>query len=233
MGMLETSSSTAYLTSGSNGRHARTVTRPSCRRHVPTSSPFTRSAPGHTDLGHNSDRNRGCGTSNPRSADARNGSPAGSKRTVSTGAALSNRERSVRRPHRFRPSTSTSISSFSSERNVCCASESSPRVDEPKDPAHPPDHQANSLAVESPTDRGDHTLTNPGSFQADGETSLTRAWSAKTADRGALSWSPANAASASRPCGRRRCRYVARCRNASTFSRVIEERAIVDSKRTE
>src|SRR5256885_3380353 len=153
MGMLETSSSTASVTSGSNGRHARTVTRPSCRRQVPTSSPFTRSAPGHTDLGHNSDRNRGCGTSNPRSADARNGSPDGSKRTVSTGAALSNRERSVRRAHRFRPSTSTSISSFSRERNVCCASESSPLVDEPKDPTHPPDHQANSSVVEGPTDR--------------------------------------------------------------------------------
>jgi hypothetical protein len=124
--MPETSTLTASLTSGSSCRHARTVTRPTCRRQVPTSSQFTMSAPGHTDLGHNSARNRGCGTSNARS---------------------------VRRAHRFRPSSSTSVSSFSRERNVCCASESSPRVAEPKDPAHPPDHQANSLGVEGPTDR--------------------------------------------------------------------------------
>jgi len=153
MGIRKTSSSTASLTSGSNGRHARTVTRPTCRRQVPTSSPFTKSAPGHTDLGHSSDRNRGSGTSNARSADTRYGSPAGSRRTVSTGTACSNLERSGRSTQRFRPSSSTSASSFSRERNVCCASESSPRVDEPKDPAHPPDHHANSCGVEGPVDR--------------------------------------------------------------------------------
>jgi len=131
IGIRETSSSNASLTSGSNGRHPRTVTRPTCRRQVPTRSPFTRSAPGHTELGHNSDRNRGWGTSNARSADARNGSPAGRRRTVSTGTARSNLTRSVRRAHCFRPATSTSVSSFSSERNVCCASDSSPRVDAP------------------------------------------------------------------------------------------------------
>src|SRR2546427_4258569 len=153
MGMPETSSSTASLTSAPNGRQARTVTRPSCRRQAPTSSPLTRSAPGHTDLGHNSDRNLGCGTRNARSGDARNGSPAGNMRTVSTGSARSNLERSVRRTHPLRPSNSTSVSSFLSERNVPWASESSPRVDPPKDPAHPPDHQANSSAVDGPTDR--------------------------------------------------------------------------------
>src|SRR6266568_2262219 len=159
------------------------------------------------------------------------------------------------------------MSSILSARNVCCASESSPRVEDPKDPAHPPDHQANSWGVEGPTDRRNrrassrragsaasvggstshhdvvapsHTIltapvidailnsrkftpaarserwrsgracrarnallafsvaaftaapktglrTNRGSFQADGDTSFTRAWSAKTADRGALS----------------------------------------------
>ena len=153
MGMPETSSSTASLTSRSNRRHARTVTRPTCRRQVPTISPCTRSAPGHTDLGHNSDRNRGCGTSNARSADARYGSPAGSRRTVSTGTARSNLERSVRRAHRFRPSSSTSASSFSRDRNVTCASERSLRVAAPKDPDQPPDHHANSPGVEGPTDR--------------------------------------------------------------------------------
>src|SRR6266705_1846677 len=45
------------------------------------------------------------------------------------------------------------MSSFSRERNVSCASESSACVDEPKDPAHPPVHHANSLGVEGPTDR--------------------------------------------------------------------------------
>ena len=151
--MAETSSSTASFTSRSNLRHARTVTRPTCRRQVPTSSQFTMSAPGHTDLGHSSDRNRGCGTSKARSADARYGSPAGSRRTASTGTACSNLERSVRRAHRFRPASSTSVSSLPRERNVSCASESSPCVAEPKDPAHPPDHQANSSGVEGPTDR--------------------------------------------------------------------------------
>src|SRR2546426_3692168 len=153
MGIRETSCSTASLTLGSSGRHARTVTRPTCRRQVPTSSQFTMSAPGHTDLGHNSDRYRGCGTSIARSGDARYGSPAGSRRTVSTGTARFNLERSVRRAQHFRPSSSTSVSSFSRERNVCCASESSPRVADPKDPVHPPVHQANSLGIEGPTDR--------------------------------------------------------------------------------
>lgn len=337
-GIEPTSASTLSLTSRPNRRHACTVTRPCCRRHVPVSSPLTRSAPGQTDLGHSSDRKRGCGTIKARSADAKYGSPAGSRRTVSTASPRSKLERSVRRAHRVSPSTSTSISSFSRERNVCRASESTPRVEAPKDPAHPPDHQANSSGVDGPTDRrnrrassrragsadsvggstshqevvapshsiltapvndailnsrkftpivrreaecpagasrarkarfafstaaltaapktglrgnrpsvktatswagttytaplGPHTWTNRGSFQADGEMSLTRAWSANTADRGELSWSPANAASTSRPGGRRRWRCVARSRNASTFSRVIDWMAIVDAKRT-
>src|SRR5439155_24323684 len=98
-------------------------------------------------------RNCASGTANAPAADARYGSPAGSRRTVSAGTARSKRERSVRRAHPFSPSNSTSVSSFSSERNVCCASASSPPVAAPKDPAHPPDHQANSLGVEGPTDR--------------------------------------------------------------------------------
>src|SRR5256712_3604042 len=74
-------------------------------------------------------------------------------RTGWEGAARSNLERSVRSTHPLRPSNSTSASSFLSERNVPWASESSPRVDSPKDPAHPPDHQANSPGVDGPTDR--------------------------------------------------------------------------------
>src|SRR5207247_1623214 len=38
MGILETSTATASFTSGSNGRHSRTVTRPTWRRQVPTIS---------------------------------------------------------------------------------------------------------------------------------------------------------------------------------------------------
>src|SRR5439155_20088716 len=85
--------------------------------------------------------------------DARYGSPAGSRPTVSTGTACSKLDRSGRRTERFRPSSSTSASSLSRERNVCCASESSPRVDAPNDPAHPPDHHANYPVVEGRTDR--------------------------------------------------------------------------------